>query len=263
MEAKMATPGTFIPPRVWTLFLGLLLFWPPMAEGQQHLSGRIVGRVVDHEKGAPISDAELRIRGTSLLRVSGPGGKFLFEAVPSGPQVLEVSHLSYRIRTDSIYVIGDETLEVEVQLAPDPLPLDPLVVAIRSKVLETNGFYRRREQGLSGTLFVREDIEERNPARLTDLFHSIPGVRVAQRDGVAGPVVTVPRGKLLDGGTESCYPPIWLDGIVTSILDMDVINPDHIEGMEVYVGARTPLRYNSDCGAILIWTRVPVRRGGR
>jgi len=248
------------------IFLVLLLAGatgPPAALGQQAVSGRIVGRVVDHEKGTPISGAELRVRGTGLFRVSGRGGRFLFESVPSGPQVLEVTHLSYLVRTDSIRVIGDETLEIEVQLSPDPLPLEPLVVSVRSKVLEVSGFYRRREQGLSGFMFSREQIEERNPIRLTDMFVSIPGVRVVQRDGVAGPVVVVPRGRLLDGGTDSCFPPVWMDGIVTSIQDMDIINPDHIEGLEVYVGARTPLRFNSDCGAILIWTRVPVRRGGR
>lgn len=248
------------------IFLAILLVGatgPPAALGQQTLSGRIVGRIVDKERGAPIPDAEVRIRGTGLLRVSGRAGRFLFEAVPPGPRVLEVTHLSYQVRTDSILVIGDETLEIEVQLSPDPLPLEPLVVSIRSKVLETSGFYRRRDHGLSGTMFTREQIEDRNPIRLTDLFVSIPGVRVVQRDGVAGPVVVVPRGRLLDGGTEYCSPPVWMDGIITTIIDLDIIDPDHIEGLEVYVGARTPLRFNSDCGAILIWTRVPGKRGRR
>lgn len=242
--------------------LGTLTFaGPSSAHGQVELSGRIVGRIVDQEKGSPIKDAEIRIRGTDRITVTGPGGRFLLQGVPSGPRVLEVSHLSYRVRTDSILVVGDETLEVEVSLAPDPLPLDPLVVSLRSKVLETSGFYRRRDQGLSGFMFSREKLEERNLSRLTDLFHTIPGVRVVQRDGVAGPVVEVPRGRLLDGGTETCQPPIWMDGIVTSMIDIDQINPDHVEGLEVYVGARTPLRFNSVCGAILIWTRVPVKRG--
>jgi hypothetical protein len=112
-------------------------------------------------------------------------------------------------------------------------------------------------------MLTKEQIADRGPGRLSDLFFSIPGVRLAQRDGVAGPVVTVPRGKLLSGGTDTCIPPIWIDGILTNIIDLDIINPDHIEGLEVYVGARAPLRYASDCGAILIWTKVPVKRRGR
>lgn len=255
------------PPRriFWTfLLLSFLLgaAQPTNAVGQGRLSGKIVGQVLDQRDRAPVSGAEVRIRGTGLIQLSDRGGRFSFPTVPSGPKVLEVSHLSYRVRTDSILVIGDETLEIEVAVAPDPLPLEPLLVSVRSRVLEDGGFYRRRAQGLSGHMFTREQIQERNPNRLTDMFISIPGVRVAQRDGVAGPVVLVPRGKLLDGGTDSCYPTVWMDGIATDMRDLDMVSPDHLEGLEVYVGARTPLRFNSDCGAILIWTYLPEKRGG-
>ena len=224
---------------------------------QDMLPGRIVGRVVDHDKGNPVEGAELRIRGTALLRVSDRNGQFEFEAVPAGARVLEVSHLSYRVRTDSIQIISEQTLELTVALSPDPLLLDPLVVSVRSRVLEANGFYLRREQGLSGVLLTREQIEERNPSRFTDLFVSIPGARVAHRDGVGGSAVVFPRGNLMDG--ETCFPDVWVDGIITTIVDLDQFNPDQVEGLEVYQGAGTPLRYNSPCGAILIWTHVPIK----
>ncbi|MGW8266551.1 MAG: carboxypeptidase-like regulatory domain-containing protein [Longimicrobiales bacterium] len=224
---------------------------------QQVLPGRIVGRVVDQDKGDPVEGAELRIRGTAVYGVSDRLGKFELEGVPAGGRVLEVSHLSYRVRTDSLQVLPEQTLEVTVMLSPDPLLLEPLVVSVRSKVLEASGFYLRREQGLSGVLLTREQIEERNPARFTDLFVSIPGARIAHRDGVGGSVVVFPRGNLMDG--ETCFPDVWVDGIITTIVDLDQFNPDQVEGLEVYQGAGTPLRYNSPCGAILIWTHVPVK----
>lgn len=230
-------------------------------KGQETPEGRVVGSVVDQEKGRPIQGVELRIRDTGLLRVSDPTGRFEFERVPGGPRVLEVTHLSYRVRTDSIQVIPGETLEIHVALSPDPFPLDPLVVSVRSRVLEANGFYVRRDQGLSGVLLTREQILERNPARFTDLFVSIPGARLAHRDGVGGSVVVFPRGNLMEG--EVCYPDVWVDGIITTILDLDQFHPDQVEGLEVYQGAGTPLRYNSPCGAILIWTHIPLKRGGR
>jgi len=61
----------------------------------------------------------------------------------------------------------------------------------------------------------------------------------------------------MDG--ETCFPDVWVDGIITTIVDLDQFNPDQVEGLEVYQGAGTPLRYNSPCGAILIWTHVPVK----
>jgi len=246
-------------------FPGLVLFSVALSPGatvtaQEEPVGRLVGRVVDQEKGNPVEGVELRIRGTGLMRVSNPAGKFIFEAVPAGSRVLEVSHLAYRVRTDSIQVLPGETLEIEVTLSPDPVRLDPLVVTVRSKVLEASGFYARRDQGLSGVLLTREQIEERRPARLTDLFVSIPGVRLAHRDGVGASVVVFPRGNLMEG--ETCFPDVWVDGIITSILDLDQFHPDQVEGLEVYQGAGTPLRYNSACGAILIWTHVPVKGRG-
>lgn len=238
---------------------GLVIPFVPGAplSAQEGLPGRIVGRLVDHDKGNPVEGAELRIRGTGLTRVSDRNGRFEFESVPAGTRVLEVSHLSYRVRTDSLQVLPEQTLEVTVALSPDPLLLDPLVVSVRSRVLEASGFYTRREQGLSGVLLTREQIEERNPARFTDLFVSIPGARIAHRDGVGGSAVVFPRGNLMDG--ETCFPDVWVDGIITTIVDLDQFNPDQVEGLEVYQGAGTPLRYNSPCGAILIWTHVPVK----
>lgn len=227
---------------------------------QTAAGGRVVGQVVEQRRGTPIRDVELRIQGTSLVRTTDSGGRFLFEAVPPGLRVLEVSHMGYQARLDSIQVLPDETLELLVSLAPEPLALDPLVVSVRSKVLEAAGFYRRRTQGLSGFHITRDQIEARGSVRLSDLFVGVPGLQLAQRDGVMGPVLVSPRGTLLGSGT--CTPSVWLDGVLTTIIDLDDIHPNQVEGMEIYRGAGTPLRFNDPCGAILIWTRALIRRGG-
>lgn len=244
---------------VW-LVLGFA--FPLPLDAQQNLHGRILGLVVEQENGKPIEGVEVRLRGLDFVRVSDERGRFVFETVPPGARVLEVSHLSYRVRTDSILLPPEETLEIQVSLSPDPIPLDPILVSIRSKVLESSGFFRRKEQGLSGVLLTRAEIQDRRPSRLTDLFISMPGVRMANRDGVLGPVVVFPRGNLLGGGAESCYPAIWLDGVLTTEVDVDNISPETVEGIEVYQGAGAPLRFSTDCGAIIIWTYIPVKRGG-
>jgi len=242
------------------LVLGPALFHAVPLHAQAATGGRVMGRVVEQGRGTPIRDVELRILGTTLTRTTDSGGRFLFERIPPGPQVLVVTQLGYRTRSDSVQVLQDETLELVVPLAPEPLPLDPLVVSVRSKVLEAAGFYRRREQGLSGVLISREQIEARGPVRLSDLFVGVPGMRLIQRDGVVGPVVVSPRGNLLGSGT--CFPAVWLDGVITTVVDLDDIHPNQVEGLEIYQGAGAPLRYSNPCGAILIWTRVPIRRGG-
>jgi hypothetical protein len=241
--------------------LGLLSGPPGELAAQRELHGRVIGLVVDQIEGRGIAGVEVRLRSLAEPTESGSRGTFAFDRVPPGWHVLEFSHLSYRVRTDSILVPPEETLEVRVTLTPEPIALDPIRVSVRSKVLETSGFFRRRAQGLSGTHLTRSDIEERRPMRVTDLFASVPGARLANRDGVLGPIVVFPRGKLMGGGTATCFPAVWLDGVLTNIVDLDQISVETMEGIEIYQGAGTPIRFNSDCGAIIIWTRVPEKRG--
>jgi hypothetical protein len=243
------------------VLLPILMLGTGSLHAQQVLHSRIIGVVVDQEDGKPIEGVEVGLRGLSMVRVTDARGKFEMESVPPGAMVLEFSHLGFRVRTDSIVLPPEETLEVRVTMTPDPIPLDPILVSVRSKVLEVNGFFRRREQGLSGVHLTKEQIAERRPSNLTDLFSSIPGARLANRDGVVGPVVVFPRGKLLGGGTETCYPAIWLDGVLTPGMELDQISPYSVEGIEVYQGAGAPLRFSTDCGAIIVWTQVPVKRG--
>ncbi len=243
------------------VLLPILMLGTGSLHAQQVLHSRIIGVVVDQEDGKPIEGVEVGLRGLSMVRVTDARGKFEMESVPPGAMVLEFSHLGFRVRTDSIVLPPEETLEVRVTMTPDPIPLDPILVSVRSKVLEVNGFFRRREQGLSGVHLTKEQIAERRPSNLTDLFSSIPGARLANRDGVVGPVVVFPRGKLLGGGTETCYPAIWLDGVLTPGMEIDQISPYSVEGIEVYQGAGAPLRFSTDCGAIIVWTQVPVKRG--
>ena len=56
----------------------------------------------------------------------------------------------------------------------------------------------------------------------------------------------------------SAVPALFLDGVKSQIQLFDLIlDPEHLEGVEVYVGAGVPGKYNDPCGVILIWTRLP------
>ena len=34
-----------------------------------------------------------------------------------------------------------------------------------------------------------------------------------------------------------------------------ILDPEHVEGIELYVGSAIPGRFNDSCGAVLVWTR--------
>lgn len=86
------------------LATALLSGSPPAGLAQDTFPARIPGTVVDQDDGRPVAGAELRIRGTELRGTSDEQGRFLFRMVPPGPRVLEVSHLSCRVRNDSLFV---------------------------------------------------------------------------------------------------------------------------------------------------------------
>ena len=56
---------------------------------------------------------------------------------------------------------------------------------------------------------------------------------------------------------------IWLDGQEVRDMELDNIPVNDIEGMEIYSGpSTTPMQFShgwsrTDCGAIVIWTRIP------
>ena len=62
------------------------------------------------------------------------------------------------------------------------MELAPLVaVATRSRRLEVTGCYERRDWGDltgGGKFFTVEDIERRNPARISYMIADVPGVRL-------------------------------------------------------------------------------------
>lgn len=105
---------------------------------------------------------------------------------------------------------------------------------------------------------TREQIEQRNPRQLTDLFRNVPGARI--QSSTFNNVVRF-RGM-------RCAPLVWLDGFPATAaeFDLDALDPYIVEGIEVYLGVATVppefrwVRGGGSCGAIVIWTGFDERR---
>lgn len=220
-------------------------------------AARVVGVVFDASGGpsAPLADAWVQVEGRRPWTFTDTAGAFVLEDVTPGTVVLSVGRVGYTSRTDTLEVRDDESLQVSVPLAVEPVELAPLTVTVRSRVLETRGFYLRRAGGSGGVFFTREDVEDRRIRDVTELLDGLPGVSVIQ-DGVSGARVVFRNAvSLRQGGM--CDPSLFLDGVKSQIRVYDLIlDPAHIEGIEVYRGG-VPGRFNDPCGAVLVWTRVP------
>ena len=221
----------------------------------QEPPGRLLGRVLDHSNGKPLAGARVSVKDTELNAISDNAGAFVLENVPAGLQSVEVELIGYGTRTVPVRVLSRETMEAELRLSTKPIALPPIEVTVRSGRLESIGFYSRRDEfGRQGRFMDRSYIESRNPQLLTDLLYNQPGIKVDYGGaGVRRVLVTRNQG---------CTPMFYIDGISGDNTNFDVIRPETMEGMEIYIGGMIPIQYKSrtDCGVILVWTRRGSRR---
>jgi hypothetical protein len=232
------------------LFSSLLFFLITLPVAAQEPPGKLVGRVVDHANSKPLPGVRVSFQNTELNAITDNTGSFTFNSVPAGMQTMEVELIGYEKRVAPVRIVSREILEAEVRLTSKPIALPPLEVVVRSGRLASVGFYERRDEfGRQGRFMDRAYIEKRNPQMITDLFYNQPGLMV-QYGGVGSRTVLVNR----NGG---CQPMVYVDGVLGDNRNYDAIRPEHVEGIEIYVGALIPIQYKSmtDCGVILTWTR--------
>lgn len=212
------------------------------------------GQVVEFETGTPIASATVRLRGTPLQVFTQADGRFAFERLPPGPYDVDIEHVSYRMVSDSFDLQLGTSVSLTARMAANAIPLEPLIVSVRSQHLERTGFYDRRERG-HGTYITRDEIERTLPSYSTDILRRIPGVSLVRRRFGPG-FAAVGRG--------NCLFRYVLDGArIGPDYSLDDMPPQWIEALEIYKGPSTlPHEFTNvsadisgTCGVIVIWTR--------
>jgi len=91
----------------------------------------ITGSVFDYGTRAPIPGVHVRLLGSDHSQLTDSTGAFGFTGVPPGKQIIETSLLGYAPRVDSLTVFSNEAIGLEIELATEPIALEPLVVVAR------------------------------------------------------------------------------------------------------------------------------------
>ena len=217
--------------------------------------GRLSGTVVTADGGRPIVGAQVSIMSGSRTRTNERGEFTLLDA-PAGTRTLEVRALSFYPERRPVDVVADGPL-IRVALSTLKAVLDTVrVTASRPSDQMRNGFLERRRSGV-GRFLTREDITLRQAIVTSDIFRTVPGVRI-EHDADRFDSRILMRGAV----DEWCLPVIFIDGRQMNNLSADELDtwmrPKDIIGIEVYTGAGVPPQYEqgmSACGSIVIWTR--------
>jgi TonB dependent receptor/Carboxypeptidase regulatory-like domain/TonB-dependent Receptor Plug Domain len=93
-------------------------------------TGRIVGRVVDAEQGAPVAGAQVEVVGAAVRGVSALDGRYTLAGVPAGTVAVQVRMIGFAPKTvTGIVVQAGETVAQDVAMVAEAVQLAEISVS--------------------------------------------------------------------------------------------------------------------------------------
>jgi hypothetical protein len=227
-----------------------------VAAGDAHAQRGSLHVLVVDANGAPVQGVEVTIPGLKRLVRTDSLGRLVFGALPNGYFDVTIRHMGYRAQSQNVLFTGTPDDSLRFTMVGQPVAVEGVDVSARSPFLA--GFDQRRVRGI-GTFITRDQILARNTGTTSDMFRSVPQVRLVRVPsglGIRFQSNTFIRGK----GRSMCAPMMWLDGQRAPGMEVDDIRATDIEGIELYRGVSTvPGQFATDgatqCGVVVVWTR--------
>lgn len=224
-------------------------------KGQAVLTGRVVNGA-----GQPIIGARVDVVGTPGATLTKENGEFSLSELPSGTQTVVVRQIGFAPEEVAVELSTRAAQRVTVALTRAAQVLAPVAITANADAgLDKVGFTQRR-RGAGGYFITAEDIEKRAPNLLSDVFRTVPSLRVVP----SGTEYVIENARNPVNGCVKYY----VDGAPYEAIfpgDVDRLLPAwEIAGIEVYNGANTPMQFQapgmSNCASIVIWSKT--RTGG-
>jgi len=204
--------------------------------------------------GVPIAYAYVSV--ADIRAVADSGGRFHLTNLAPGTTTVVIRRLGFTPKRVGLTLMEGHADSVHVILSELPFELAGINTEAATSGRMAD-FERHRVNG-QGIYIDRAELEKRRTSRLSDVLRRLPGVRiVSDRSGRA--LLRMGRSSM----GRDCPPEFWLDGIRAQFLGVDDVPVGDIEALEVYRGpSGLPPEFNSrmtnaQCGAVIIWTRVP------
>lgn len=210
-----------------------------------HLAAQtaLSGSVRNDEDGAPIAGAEITLldenAGEVASTLADDDGNFSMQVAQPGAYRLRVRRVGFEeLRVDSVAVEEGADTRVEVRMAVNAVPVDPVVVVARSySVPIWIQRYRERAEANQragrGRIITRAQLDETGPIYASQIISQVPWLR-------------------------RCDPTILINGLPADDTLMS-LRGDDLEGVEIYRGvSQIPPEYYTIgmCGLVMFWTRV-------
>ena len=227
-----------------------------LQKGQASLRGRVVTAA-----GTPVVGARVDVQGTNGATLTKENGEFFLTELPSGTQTVIARQIGYEPVEHPVELSTRAPAFVTITMSKPAQVLAPVVVKAQSQGdgLTKLGFTDRKRSG-AGYFVDADEIMKRGPNLLTDVFRTIPALKVSP-GGMYGTEYVVEDARSV--GTAGACVRYVIDGAPYQAIypgDIDrLIPPWDIAGIEVYHGANVPMQFSfggeSGCAVIVIWSK--------
>lgn len=242
----------------------------PVVRREKRQQGVVAGLIVDQSTGAPIANAQVSIRGTSIATLTNAAGRFTLQGVPVGTHTVVVHYIGYQTLESAVTVTEGGTVTLNLSLVSEAIALDELVVV---------GYGTQQKREVTGSVAsIRADEIATVPVASFEnaLQGRLAGVNVAEASGEPGaaPQLFIRGVGSISAGGEPLY---VVDGVPYStnvelqgrigqqnaafgesrVNPLASINPNDIESIEVLKDAAASAIYGSrgSNGVVLITTK--------
>lgn len=225
------------------LHIAVLCLWWGASAAAQQVHGHVAGMVVDSRTEAPVPAADVSLGGVS--RTTDATGRFAFEEVAVGPQVIVVSRVGYAVETFTVVV---ESTGIDVRIA-----ITEGLAAHAESVTVTAGPFSVRELGVAGQQSLNSgELRQLGGMTLDDPLRAVQALSGATAsDDLAGELAVRGNGFRDLEYTLDDVPARYLIHTVALYQDggsVGMVNSDVLDRVTLLRGAR-PQRVEQRLGA--------------
>lgn len=234
-----------------------LLAVPAWAAAQDDAQLRVLVRAGDTLE--PLTNAQVALVELQAGGLTNDEGRFHQSGLLPGEVTVLISSVGYEPVQVAVELEAGKVTIVEANLRVEPVEHEPIEVrAVRGDTRSIQEFYQRAERGGGGYYLMREDIERLRPRDFSDLFRPFPSLRLDCSNWDHCELST--RSAAVTGVTGDCPIQFYVNGVYQPYTDVNLMEPDHIEGVEIYprgrgAPGRYTMRLSSRCGVVLVWLR--------
>jgi outer membrane receptor protein involved in Fe transport len=194
--------------------------------------GTIRGVITDSTSNDQLVGANVILLGTALGSATDLEGEYRISKVPAGNYKLKVSYVGYFSKELDITVLENKTLEVNVNLKPDIIEGEEIVVTGQA-VGQVAAINQQLTSNTIINVVSEEKIQELPDANAAEAIGRLPGVSISRSGGEAN--------KIILRGLSDKYTSVTLDGVkIPSTdaqergIDLSAISQSSLAGIELY-----------------------------